>query len=98
MPPSTAASVDIIAPIPIKQDLPAWNPTEPMMRREFRGALRVIISEAGRVTDAALAPSVHPAYDRLLLAAARTWHYQPALRNGSPVASEKVIEVVLKPR
>ena len=98
MPPSTAASVDIIAPIPIKQDLPAWNPTEPLMRREFRGALRVIISEAGRVTDASLAPSVHPAYDRLLLAAARTWHYQPALQNGSPVASEKVIEVVLRPR
>jgi TonB family protein len=97
-PPSTAASVDITAPIPIRQDLPAWNPTEPMMRREFRGAVRVVISETGRVTDAELAPGIHPAYDRLLLAAARTWHYQPALRNGSPVTSEKVIEVVLRPR
>jgi TonB family protein len=58
----------------------------------------VVISEQGRVTDAELAPSIHPAYDRLLLAAAKTWPYQPATRNGSPVASEKVIEVVLKPR
>ena len=93
-----AASVDITAPTPIKQELPAWTPTDPMMRREFRGALRVFISDTGRVTDAELAPSIHPSYDRLLLAAAKTWHYEPALRNGSPVASEKLIEVVLKPR
>jgi TonB family protein len=93
-----AASVDITAPTPIKQELPTWTPTDPMMRREFRGALRVYISETGRVTDAELAPSIHPAYDRVLLAAAKTWHYAPALRNGAPVASEKLIEVVLKPR
>jgi TonB family protein len=97
-PPAAAASVDITAPSPIKQELPAWTPTDPTMRREFRGAVRVYISEAGRVTDAELAPSIHPSYDRLLLAAARTWQYAPALRNGSPVASEKLIEVVLKPR
>jgi len=96
--PAAAASVDITAPTPLKQELPAWTPTDPLMRREFRGAVRVYISEAGRVTDAELAPSIHPSYDRLLLAAARTWQYAPALRNGSPVASEKLIEVVLKPR
>ena len=96
--PSTAPSIDIIAPTPIKQDLPAWTPPELWNAREFRGAIRVFISEQGRVTDAAVGPSIHPAYDRLLLAAAKTWQYQPATRNGSPVASEKVIEVVLKPR
>lgn len=97
-PPSAAPAADIIAPAPIKQDLPAWTPPEQAMRREFRGAVRVFISEEGRVTDAELSPSIHPAYDRLLLTAAKTWQYQPALRNGSPVASEKLIEVVLKPR
>jgi tetratricopeptide (TPR) repeat protein len=96
--PSAAPSIDITAPTPIRQELPAWTPPEQMMRREFRGALRVFISEVGRVTDAELSPGIHPAYDRLLLAAAKTWQYQPALRNGSPVASEKLIEVVLKPR
>ena len=95
---STAPSIDIIAPTPIKQDLPAWTPPELWNSREFRGAIRVFISEQGRVIEAELAPSIHPAYDRLLLAAAKTWQYQPATRNGSPVASEKVIEVVLKPR
>jgi TonB family protein len=96
--PSTAASLDITAPTPIKQDLPGWTPPQHMARREFRGAVRVFISETGRVTEAELAPSIHPAYDRLVLSAAKTWQYQPALRNGSPVASEKLIEVVLKPR
>ena len=96
--PPTAASLDITAPAAIKQDLPGWTPPETMMRREFRGAVRVYISETGRVTDAELSPSIHPAYDKVLLAAAKTWQYQPALRNGAPVASEKVIEVVLKPR
>ena len=97
-PPSTAPSMDVTAPTPIKQDLPAWTPPEQAMRREFRGGVRVFISQEGRVTGAELSPSIHPAYDRLLLAAAKTWQYQPALRNGSPVASEKLIEVVLKPR
>ncbi len=96
--PSGAASMDIVAPAPIKQELPAWTPPDQSVRREYRGSIRVFISEAGKVTDAELAPGVHPSYDRLLLAAAKTWEYQPALRNGSPIASEKVIEVVLKPR
>jgi tetratricopeptide (TPR) repeat protein len=97
-PSATAPALDIVAPTPIKQELPAWTPPDQSVPREFRGAVRVFISDAGKVTDAELAPSVHPAYDRLLLAAAKTWEYQPALRNGSPIASEKIIEVVLKPR
>jgi hypothetical protein len=96
--PSNAPSVDIVAPTPIRQELPMWSPADPTNQREFRGAIRVFISEQGRVTDAELAPSIHPQYDRLLLAAAKSWQYQPASRNGTPVASEKLIEVVLKPR
>ena len=45
-----------------------------------------------------MATSVHPAYDRLLLQAAREWTYQPARANGAAVPSEKVVQVVLKPR
>lgn len=95
---AAAEPVQITSPVPVKQDLPLWVPPDQSSRREFRGAVRVVISEAGRVTDAVLEPGIHPAYDRLILAAARGWEYHPALRNGVPVASEKVIEVVLKPR
>jgi hypothetical protein len=97
--PQVAASApDVTSPVPVKQDLPLWVPPDQGSRREFRGALRVFISEVGRVTGAELTQVIHPAYDRQLLLAAKSWEYQPALKNGLPVASEKVIEVVLKPR
>lgn len=97
-PPKPAAPPEITSPVPVKQELPVWVPPDLSIRREFRGAIRVWISETGKVTNAKLAPAIHPVYDRLLLQAAQTWEYQPALRNGVPTASEKVIEVVLRPR
>jgi hypothetical protein len=90
--------LQITPALPVRQELPAWNPPDPANRREFRGAIRVFISEAGRVTGVELAPGIHPLYDRQLLAAAKSWEYQPAMKNGIAIASEKVIEVVLKPR
>jgi tetratricopeptide (TPR) repeat protein len=96
--PAMTTPLQVTAPVPVRQELPVWVPPFSSNGREFRGTLRVIISADGRVTDAELAPAIHPTYDRLLLNAARSWEYQPALKNGAPVASEKVIEVVLKPR
>jgi hypothetical protein len=92
------APVQVTPAVPIRQELPAWLPPDVSNRREFRGAIRVFISEAGRVTGVELAPAIHPLYDRQLQLAAKTWEYQPAMKNGVPIASEKVIEVVLKPR
>jgi tetratricopeptide (TPR) repeat protein len=97
-PASSPPPLAITSPVPVKQDLPAWVPPDPSSHREFRGAIRVFISDAGRVTGAELSQGIHPVYDRLLLQAARAWEYQPALKNGAPIPSEKVIEVVLKPR
>ncbi len=93
-----ANAPQITAAVPVKQDLPQWVPTDQATRREFRGAIRVYINETGAVTRAELSQVVHPAYDRQLLVAAKTWTYQPAMKDGVPIASEKVIEVVLKPR
>jgi tetratricopeptide (TPR) repeat protein len=96
--PMASAAPQITSAVPVKQDLPVWVPPDPATRREFRGAIRVFINEAGAVTQAEVSQVVHPAYDRQLLLAAKTWTYQPALKDGVPIASEKVIEVVLKPR
>jgi hypothetical protein len=96
--PVANAAPQITSAVPVKQDLPVWVPTDQATHREFRGAIRVYINETGAVTRAELSQVVHPAYDRQLLLAAKTWTYQPAMKNGVPIASEKVIEVVLKPR
>jgi len=93
-----ADPVQVTPPVPLKQELPVWVPPDLSSRREFRGAIRVFISEAGQVTHAELSPGIHPVYDRLLLQATKAWQYQPAQRNGLPVASEKLIEILLKPR
>jgi hypothetical protein len=96
--PAARVPADVTSPVPLKQDLPVWVPTDQASRREFRGVLRVFISDAGHVTGAELSSPIHPAYDRQLLLAAKTWTYQPALKDGIPMSSEKLIEVVLKPR
>jgi hypothetical protein len=92
------ADSPVTSAVPVRQDLPVWVPPDLASRREFRGILRVFVSDTGRVTGAELASTIHPAYDRQLLQAAKSWEYQPALKNGTPVPSEKVIEVVLRPR
>jgi tetratricopeptide (TPR) repeat protein len=93
-----APRLEVTAPVPVKQELPLWAPPDQNSRREFRGAVRVFIAADGHVTGAEVAPGIHPVYDRVLLQAAKTWLYEPARRNGTPVPSEKLIEVVLKPR
>jgi TonB family protein len=89
----------VTPPVAIRETLPPWIPTDATSRfAEFRGAVRVQIDAQGKVTAAEMASPVHPSYDRLLLQAAREWAYQPARANGTAVPSEKVVQVVLKPR
>jgi TonB family protein len=104
--PATAAASAVVAPpavptatlpITVTQDLPAWRPDSSMGRRTFSGAVRVEIDATGRVTGAFMERPVYPSYDRLVLAAARKWTYQPATLNGVPIPSEKTVEIELRP-
>jgi TonB family protein len=94
-----APKPSVTPPLAIREGLPPWVPGDAASRfAEFRGAIRVRIDAEGRVTDAEMTAPVHPMYDRLLLLAAREWTYQPARTNGVAVPSEKVVQIVLKPR
>ncbi len=94
-----APKPSVTPPLAIREALPPWVPGDAASRfSEFRGAIRVRIDAEGRVTDAEMTAPVHPMYDRLLLQAAREWLYQPGRTNGVAVPSEKVVQVVLKPR
>lgn len=85
------------APVTISQGLPAWRPDSSVARRTFSGSVRVEIDNAGRVTAVEMERSVHPAYDPLVLDAARQWQYKPATLNGVPIPSEKTVEIQLRP-
>jgi TonB family protein len=95
-PPAAGPPVLLTGPIAIRQDLPPWQ-SPATSRVEFSGTIRVMISATGAVESAEMVEAVHPAYDPLLLAAARKWLYQPARRNGVPMPSEKTVTVRLTP-
>jgi TonB family protein len=89
---STAS--DVVGPLAIAQSLPRL----PARATGARGGmLEVVIDEAGRVESAVMLTPVHPAYDPLALAAANTWTYEPALRDGVPVKYRKIVQISVKP-
>ena len=87
----------IVPPVVIRQQLPGWVPDPVNRATEFNGAVRVQISAEGKVVEAEMTKSVHPAYDQLVLRAARGWLYQPARKDGIPISSEKIIQIAVTP-
>jgi hypothetical protein len=83
-------------PMPISQVLPPWNPPPGPSLPELRGTIRVEIDVTGHVSTAQIVTPIHPMYDPLLLAASKKWTYEPALSNGAPIPSERLVNVVLK--
>jgi TonB family protein len=81
--------------VAINQKLPAWTRTQWI--GNLNGLLHVEIDETGAVTNATIVNRTQPQYDVLVLEAARSWRYEPALLRGKPVASSKDISFVLKP-
>ena len=95
---ATPSRPSVIAPpVVIRQQLPAWVPDPVNRATEFYGAVRVQISAEGKVTEAEMTKSVHPAYDQLVLRAARNWLYQPARKDGVPIPSEKTVQIAVTP-
>lgn len=89
----------IVPAVALRQELPPWNPQDPVARQtDYTGRLRVHIGGDGRVSHAEMVAPTHPAYDASVLREARNWMYRPATRGGRPVASEREIEIRLRPR
>jgi hypothetical protein len=57
----------------------------------------VLIDDTGAVEAATMEGQPNPAYDRIVLAAAKGWLYQPATLNGKPVKYRKRIQLSLVP-
>lgn len=85
----------VISPIEVSRWMPAWNPPAVMARTEYRGVLEVVVASDGTVSSASLVRPVHPLYDAELIDATSRWRFQPATRDGSPVAYRRTFEIVL---
>ena len=78
--------------------LPRWTPPDPRTAtRAYSGAIALEVDANGRVVAAASKKTIHPAYDPVVLAAARQWVFQPARQNGRPIKSEITVEIELLP-
>jgi TonB family protein len=98
-PGAAPAAAVVTPPVPVRQDLPRWVPYDNATRQaEYRGAIKVTISADGKVQAAEIVTPTDRTYDRQLLNAARSWLYEPAKRDGVPIASEKIVAVYLRPR
>src|SRR5262249_8509716 len=89
---------EVTPPVDVKCPMPELHPSTPAQMLDFPGVMRAVTSREGKVDSAPTAPAGHPAYDPLLLAAAKDWQYKPAIRDGQPVRYQKLIPFVLKPR
>ena len=84
----------VVAPITIVQRVP---PFRGKVLKEGMAVLEVIIDETGGVESARMRVAFNNAYDKLVLDAAKTWQYQPATVNGTPVRFRKLVQVSLVP-
>lgn len=90
------SDLEVTPPEPIDQRVPPW----PSVLRSVQasGVIEIVVDEEGRVVSAAMRPAAHPAYDSMLLEAARQWRYRPALRGDVPVKYVRRIRIVNDPR
>ena len=86
---------EIIPPVALQQQVPPV-PVE-LVRRGVRpnaqGVLQIVVDTAGQVKSAILVQRIHPSYDPLLVAAAKEWKFEPAMKGGKPVEYVKRIAV-----
>ena len=88
---------DVVPPVEVVRDLPPWNPRPSLPNGTYSGKLQIDIDEQGFVERAILIEAIAPSYDNRLLAASKTWRFQPATKDGVAVKYRKTISVVLQP-
>jgi TonB family protein len=78
----------------IRETMPVW--TRPTPGFTLMGQLHITIDERGDVTSATITHPSDPDYDRDLVVAAKQWKYEPAVRDGRALPSEKTITFTLR--
>jgi hypothetical protein len=76
----------VVAPVAVSRPMPPWNPQMPVSPLGYSGTLNLELTPEGTVRSVALREPIFPAYDALLLQAAKGWTFKPATHNGAPVS------------
>jgi TonB family protein len=91
-----SSAADVVAPVALQQAMPPIPPGLATMLSTIHrsGILDVTIDQQGNVERAVMRESVHPIFDALVVDAARSWRYRPALKDGVAVRYLKTIAIV----
>lgn len=91
----TDADSDVIPPVTISQDVPAWKLSPSDIIRQWSGSMTVLIDERGEVESAVIVKPMNTKNDKLLLDASKRWRYSPATKGGVPVKFRKTVNIQL---
>jgi TonB family protein len=83
----------VAAPKPVYAPNPEY--TEKARRKKINGVVVVamIVTAEGKVCDVKVIKSLDPGLDKQAVLAVRTWKFQPATKDGEPVAVHLKTEV-----
>ena len=84
---------DVTAPRAISKVNPLYPPDAKAARIQGTVVLHLVISAAGTTDDVTVESSVDPSLDAAAVEAVQQWTFEPAQRNGEPVAVEVTITI-----
>lgn len=89
---------DVVAPVTVSQRMPRWSgpPLSMLAAGKRRGAIEVLINEAGGVEWAVVRMKTGTAYDQALSDQALDWKYAPATLKGVAVKYRKMIQFTIE--
>lgn len=90
----TPEDADVVPPVIVRQSFPNFPGR---LVTASAGMLEVVVDATGAVESVEMTDPAHPQYDKLAVAAARRWEYEPARVDGVPVKYLKRVQVNLSP-
>ena len=88
----TSADRDVTPPRPIGRQLSTASLSG---RSPLTGRLELVVGRNGEVETVKLETPVNGYHDRMMVSAAKAWHYRPALKKGRPVRYSMVMSITL---
>ena len=88
----TSADRDVTPPRPVGRQLSTASLSG---RAPQTGRLELVVGLSGEVETVKLDTPVNGYHDRMIVSAAKAWHYRPALRKGRPVRYNVVMSITL---
>ena len=79
----------------IARPIPKWQRPSALNFASFEGLLEVIVAEDGSVAEATMVKAINPAYDRLLMDAAKNWRFHAARLGDEAVRYRLTYSIVM---